>query len=227
MNGLKYHYVKTPLHGTYGLRMILNGTHPIARRAAPPVQKDTYQPSAPASVKKVPDPLSNPAVVQRPFNSTTQSRVKRRPKLAASSKISRRRGTDAGPVTLATVKTGSRPPPVQTTRRDALLYTSYGNDPLDVMGRMDYLRMMLNGTHRIARRAAPPVQKDTYQPSAPASVKKIPAPPSAPAVMQRPINSGVDVLHTSYWNRPSERDGADELVGSHCLAVIRSAARAL
>ncbi|CAD6589479.1 MAG: hypothetical protein TREMPRED_005377, partial [Tremellales sp. Tagirdzhanova-0007] len=31
-----------------------------------------------------------------------------------------------------------------------------------------------------------------------ASVKKVPAPPSAPAVMQRPINSGVDVV-LKYW----------------------------
>ena len=33
-----------------------------------------------------------------------------------------------------------------------------------------------------------------------ASVKKVPAPPSAPAVMQRPINSGVDVV-LKYWVR--------------------------
>lgn len=133
----QYHYLNSGEHGQYGLRMLQNGTHP-------------HPPSVPQPPKKTNTPFLAPPKAPTSNvtanNNTSIQRSAAAAPYAVPSKLANgmARPNPGGGPRMGTWPAKPLPPkqapPVQLPSqkgRDAVLFAAFGNDPLDVNGRLE------------------------------------------------------------------------------------------
>ncbi|WRT66238.1 uncharacterized protein IL334_003191 [Kwoniella shivajii] len=154
MNGLKYHYLNSGEHGQYGLRMLQNGTHPHPPSMPPPSPSTT----TPAITKPSPLRPTNTMTSSRPVggagapysipshanaNPTNHSGIRTAghglPRMGTWPSQRTVNGNGNTKINQGIpVKSIPQPQPQPVTKgRDAVLFAAIGEDPMDVIGRMD------------------------------------------------------------------------------------------
>ncbi|OCF40482.1 hypothetical protein I317_05720 [Kwoniella heveanensis CBS 569] len=160
MNGLKYHYLNSGEHGQYGLRMLQNGTHPHPPSLPPPTTKparpvsNTSTPTRPTPSAGAPYAIPSHANANTPRSALGAGghglpRMGTWPaQRTVNGSTPQRHGPSAGTGPAAgqglQKAMGHMPPPPPvpqpqpvTKGRDAVLFAAIGEDPMDVLGRMD------------------------------------------------------------------------------------------
>ncbi|OCF36748.1 hypothetical protein I316_01344 [Kwoniella heveanensis BCC8398] len=160
MNGLKYHYLNSGEHGQYGLRMLQNGTHPHPPSLPPPTTKparpvsNTSTPTRPTPSAGAPYAIPSHANANTPRSALGAGghglpRMGTWPaQRTVNGATPQRHGPSAGTGPAAgqglQKAMGHMPPPPPvpqpqpvTKGRDAVLFAAIGEDPMDVLGRMD------------------------------------------------------------------------------------------
>ncbi|WVQ99310.1 hypothetical protein IAU59_006442 [Kwoniella sp. CBS 9459] len=164
MNGLKYHYLNSGEHGQYGLRMLQNGTHPHPPSLPQPTTKptrplsNTSTPTRPAPTAGAPYAIPSHANANTPRSALGAGghglpRMGTWPAQRTVNGSTPQRhghgtgngsgvGVAAGQGVQKTMGHAPPPPPVPqpqpvTKGRDAVLFAAIGEDPMDVLGRMD------------------------------------------------------------------------------------------
>ncbi|WWD17411.1 hypothetical protein CI109_101852 [Kwoniella shandongensis] len=153
MNGLKYHYLNSGEHGQYGLRMLQNGTHPHPPSLPPPAVKPTRPMGTSSTTSSATSTPTRPTpAAGAPYAIPSHARPQTNGSTLPGRTVG---GTTSGMPRMGTwpsaprgIPSKSNPPPkvVQppvpqpqpvTKGRDAVLFAAVGEDPMDVMGRMD------------------------------------------------------------------------------------------
>ncbi|WWC89445.1 uncharacterized protein L201_004369 [Kwoniella dendrophila CBS 6074] len=157
MNGLKYHYLNSGEHGQYGLRMLQNGTHPHPPSMPPPIN-NVPTPTKPMAPMR-PNPSSTTTGISRPGgapytipshannNNNQNGQIRNAvgghglPRMGNWPAQRTVNGNNHGPIRPGQglpIKSIPQPqPPPITKGRDAVLFAAVGEDPMDVIGRMD------------------------------------------------------------------------------------------
>ncbi|WVW83781.1 hypothetical protein I302_105802 [Kwoniella bestiolae CBS 10118] len=157
MNGLKYHYLNSGEHGQYGLRMLQNGTHPLPPNVPQPSNNSTpnstpQKPSSGAASRPINTNSTTPragAPYAIPSHANANPTNQNRNGVGAGGHGLPRMGTwpaqrtvngstHKAPQQGVPVKATPKPQPAPITKgRDAVLFAAVGEDPMDVIGRMD------------------------------------------------------------------------------------------
>ncbi|WWC61756.1 uncharacterized protein I303_104341 [Kwoniella dejecticola CBS 10117] len=156
MNGLKYHYLNSGEHGQYGLRMLQNGTHPhppsvpttTSNSVHPQTKSATSTPTRPTGTAR---PAGAPYAIPSHANAANGTQIRNAvgghglPRMGTWPAQRTVNGSNATPNSAARpvgqgvpVKPAPQPQPTPITKgRDAVLFAAVGEDPMDVIGRMD------------------------------------------------------------------------------------------